>query len=431
MFYIAEKNPLHETSNIHQLVEHLFRREAGKLTTVLTKLFGTHNLQLAEDVVQDTLLKAYDTWKINGLPDNPSAWLFTVARNKAVDSIRRQKHLREYAKTIIPPPQPGDTVSPLVEKMVNSHHMNDDQLRMMFICCHPCVSTDAQVSLILKTLCGFSVTEIAKAFVSGYDTIEKRLFRARQQFRDNPIPFQLPGPAELENRLDTVLMAIYLLFNEGYNSTHHADLIRNDLMKEAIRLCEIICQSREVSNYNAHALIALMCFNAARSDARLDAEGNILLLKQQDRGKWNRYLIAKGIEHLEASANGTFVSKYHLEAGIAYEHARANHYAETDWNAILQCYNLLQQYYPSPVVALNRAIVVSELQGPAAGIEAIERIPDLGDLKKFYLLPATLGELYWQLEIHDTARSYFAKAMELTQSAAEKKLLQQKIDQPV
>jgi RNA polymerase sigma factor (sigma-70 family) len=429
LFYIAEKNSLHESANIHQLVDHLFRGEAGKLTTVLTKLFGTHNLQLAEDVVQDTLLKAYDTWKINGLPDNPSAWLFTVARNKAVDSIRRQKHLREYAKTIIPPPQPEDTISPLVEKMVNSHHMDDDQLRMMLVCCHPSLSTEAQVSLILKILCGFSVTEIAKAFVTGYDTIEKRLYRARQHFRDNPVPFELPGSAELETRLDTVLIAIYLLFNEGYNSTHHADLIRNDLMKEAIRLCEIICQSREVNNYNAHALIALMCFNAARSEARLDAEGNILLLKQQNRGKWNRYLIGKGIEHLEASANGAFVSKYHLEAGIAYEHARANDYGETDWTAILQCYNLLQLHYPSPVVALNRAIVVSELNGPAAGIAAIEGIPDLDNLKKFYLLPATLGELNWQLKRYDIARTYFAKAIELTQSAAEKKLLQQKMGQ--
>jgi RNA polymerase sigma factor (sigma-70 family) len=429
LFYIAEKNALTESPNIHQLVDHLFRREAGKLTTVLTKLFGTHNLQLAEDVVQDTLLKAYDTWKINGLPDNPSAWLFTVARNKAVDSIRRQKHSREYAKTIIPPPQPEDTISPLVEKMVNSLHMDDDQLRMMLVCCHPSLSPEAQVSLILKTLCGFSVTEISRAFVTGYDTIEKRLYRARQHFRDNPVPFELPGSAELENRLDTVLMAIYLLFNEGYNSTHHADLIRSDLMKEAIRLCEIVCESREVNSYNAHALIALMCFNAARSEARLDAEGNILLLKQQDRSKWSRYLINRGIEHLEASANGSLVSKYHLEAGIAYEHARAADYHETNWSAILECYNLLQQYYPSPVVALNRAIVVSELNGPAAAIAAIESIPDLNNLKNFYLLPATLGELNWQLKRYDIARTFFAKAIELTQSATEKKLLQQKMTQ--
>jgi RNA polymerase sigma factor (sigma-70 family) len=312
---------------------------------------------LAEDVVQDTLLKAYDTWKINGLPDNPSAWLFTVARNKAVDSIRRQKHLRNYAKSIIPPPQPENTVAPLVEKMVNMHQIEDDQLRMMFVCCHPSLSTEAQVALILKTLCGFSVTEIARAFVSGYDTIEKRLYRARQAFRDNQVPFELPGAAALEERLDNVLMAIYLLFNEGYNSTQHTDLIRNDLMTEAMRLGEIICRSPEVNHDNAHALMALMFFTTSRNEARLDAYGNILLLKQQDRSRWNSAFIEQGIRHLEASATGQTISKYHFEAAIAYQHAVAPDYKHTNWQAILYYYNLLLQYYPSPVIELNRAII--------------------------------------------------------------------------
>jgi predicted RNA polymerase sigma factor len=320
---------------------------------------------------------------------------------------------------------------PTVQQTINDSTINDDQLRMMLVCCHPSLVVEAQVSLILKTLCGFSVTEIARAFVTSYNAIEKRLYRARQSFRDNQVPFELPPAAELDNRLDNVLLAIYLLFNEGYNSTQHADLIRNDLMQEAMRLCEIICRSPDVYHNNAHALMALMCFTASRNEARLDVEGNILLLKQQDRNKWNKSLIEMGIHHLESSAAGETISKYHLEAGIAYQHAKADHYTETNWNSILQYYHLLYQYYPSPVVALNRAIVISEINGPAEGIKAIEAIGGSSSLKNYYLLPATLGELHWQLQQYDMAKKYFQQAIDLTQSAAEKKLLEQKMNQSV
>jgi RNA polymerase sigma factor (sigma-70 family) len=394
---------------------------------VLTKLFGPQNLQLAEDVVQDTLLKAFNTWKINGLPQNPTAWLFTVARNKAIDVLRQQKRQNEVSKNLTPLLQSEYSLIPTVQEIVNTNTIDDDQLRMMFVCCHPALSTQAQVSLILKTLCGFSVTEIAKAFVTGYDTIEKRLTRARQSFRDNNVQFELPPAAELDNRLDNVLLAIYLLFNEGYNSTQHEDLIRKDLMYEAMQLCELICRSPAVDHFKAHALMALICFTASRNEARQDADGNILLLKQQDRNKWNEALIDKGIFHLEASAPGEKVSRYQLEAGIAYEHARAGNYASTNWKNILQCYDLMCRLYPSPVVELNRAIVISELNGPAEAIKTIEAITNLSSLKKYYLLPATLGELYLQLQRPNKAKQYFLKAIALTHAASEKKLLQQKI----
>ncbi len=396
---------------------------------VLTKLFGPQNLQLAEDVVQDTLLKAFNTWKINGLPQNPSAWLFTVARNKAIDVLRQQKRQNEVSKNLTPLLQSEYSLVPTVQELVNTNTIDDDQLRMMFVCCHPALSTEAQVSLILKTLCGFSVTEIAKAFVTGYDTIEKRLTRARQSFRDNNVQFELPPAAELENRLDNVLLAIYLLFNEGYNSTQHEDLIRKDLMHEAMQLCELICRSRAVDHFKAHALMALICFTASRNEARQDAAGNILLLKEQDRKRWNKALIEKGIFHLEASSEAEQVNKYQLEAGIAYEHARAASYASTNWRNILKCYDLMCQFYPSPIIELNRAIVISEINGPAEGIKAIEAITNLSALKKYYLLPATLGELNWQLQNNKLANQYFAQAMELTKSAAERKLLQQKMNQ--
>jgi RNA polymerase sigma-70 factor (ECF subfamily) len=394
---------------------------------VLTKLFGPQNLQLAEDVVQDTLLKAFNTWKINGLPQNPSGWLFTVARNKAIDVLRQQKRQNEVSKNLTPLLQSEYSLVPTVQDLVNANSIDDDQLRMMFVCCHPALSTEAQVALILRTLCGFSVTEIAKAFVTGYDTIEKRLTRARQSFRDNNVQFGLPPAAELDKRLENVLLSIYLLFNEGYNSTQHQHLVRKDLIHEAMQLCEIILRSSFVDQANVHALLSLICFTASRSDARLDANGDILILKKQDRTKWNRALIAKAIHHLEASAGGESVSKYQLEAGIAYEHARAATYEQTNWHNILRCYDLLCKFYPSPVVELNRAIVVSELNGPAAGIKAIESISSIANLKQYYLLPATLGELHQQLQQWDKARQYFLEALALTHAASEKKLLQQKI----
>lgn len=412
---------------MQQAVDHLFRHEWGKLVTVLTKLFGPQNLQLAEDVVQDTLMQAFNTWKISGLPQNPSAWLFTVARNKAVDLLRKQKREDIVSKNLSALLQSEYTLVPTVHELVNSNTIEDDQLRMMFVCCHPSLSAEAQVSLILKTLCGFSVTEIARAFVAGYDTIEKRLYRARQSFRDNNVQFQLPAAAELEQRMSNVLMAIYLLFNEGYNATQHENLIRKDLMNEAIRLGELICRSNIADHSNAHALLALLCFNASRSDSRLDEDGNILLLQLQDRSKWNRQLIMAGVEHLEASANGNQISKYHLEAGIAYEHARAPGYDTTNWHNILTCYDLLCIHYPSPVISLNRAIVLAELYGPQKALEEIAAIPQLFALKKYYLLPATLGELHLRLKNYTLAEDFLSEALELTQSASEKKLLLQKI----
>jgi RNA polymerase sigma factor (sigma-70 family) len=417
--------------NIEQTVEHLFRHEWGKLVSTLTKVFGVHNLQLAEDVVQDTLLAALNTWKIKGLPDNPTAWLFTAARNKAIDVLRNQQRGQEYAKQITPLLQSEYTLVPVMNELVSTETIDDDRLRMMFVCCHPSISTEAQVTLILKTLCGFSVTEIARAFVTNYDTIEKRLYRARQHFRDQKVEFELPPRQQLEERLENVLLSVYLLFNEGYNSTNHEELIRRDMMQEAMRLCELVCRNTAVPNENAHALMALMCFTASRNDARIDKNGNVLLLKQQDRTKWNRGLIETGIYHLEQSAAGEYMSKFHIEAGIAYEHAVARDYAHTNWNHILNCYNLLYNHYPSPIIALNRAIVVAELYGPAKGIETIEAIPDIASLKNYYLLPATLGELHWQLKEFTKAKDYFKQASQLTQNAIEKKLLHQKIEQEV
>ncbi len=426
--YRTEIIALAHSPHIEQTVEHLFRHEWGKLVSVLTKLFGPQNLQLAEDVVQDTLEKALHTWKIGGLPDNPSAWLFTAARNKAIDVLRRQKRTDALAQQITPLLQSEYSLVPTVHETVQAGSINDDQLRMMFVCCHPSLSAEAQVALILKTLCGFSVTEIAKSFLTGYGTIEKRLYRARQSFRDNQVSFDLPPENEISNRLENVLTAIYLLFNEGYNSTQHEKLVREDLMQEAMRLCELICSSTLVEQAEARALLALMNFIASRNETRLDDAGNILLLAQQDRGRWNKERIREGIRHLERSTESDRISRYHLEAMIAYEHAAAPTYEQTNWNSILRYYDLLRVHYPSPIVELNRAIAIGEWYGPAEGIKAIESIPPSAPLLTYYLLPATLGEFWLKLRQREKAIRYFNEAKSLTHSAAEKKLLQQKID---
>jgi len=412
---------------INTTIAHLFRRESGKLVAVLTGIFGPHNLQMAEDVVQDTLIKAMDSWKYRGVPDDPSAWLFRVAKNQALDIIRKQKTRQQYEKSISTLLNSEYTLGPLVNELMNKQDISDDQLRMMFTCCHPSLPLESQVALILKTLCGFSVSEIAKAFITNNDTIEKRLYRAKQQFRDQKIEFLIPDLLDASDRLDNVLTAIYLLFNEGYNSTHHEALIRKDLLDEALRLALLLVEHPKTRHPKVHALLSLMYFTCARTDARQDKDGNILLLKDQDRKLWNRDFIQKGIDFLEASAAADEISVYHLQAGIAREHMLATAYERTNWGNILHLYNLLYAMDPSPVVALNRAIAIAELYGPKAGIDAIENIPQKNTIEKYYLFPATLGEFYNKLADHSKAKEFYQEAMRLTQSAAEKNLLQKKI----
>jgi RNA polymerase sigma factor (sigma-70 family) len=409
--------------NIHQAAEHLFRHEAGKLVAVLTRVFGPHNLHLAEDVVQDTLLKALESWKLQGLPANPTGWLFTVARNKALDVLRREKTAAAHVATLAPMWQPE---APDINELMQENQIPDAQLRMMFVCCHPKLQPEAQVALILKTLCGFSVAEIAKAFITGTDAIEKRLYRARQQFDDKSVVFDLPLPQELDERLDIVLAAIYFIFNEGNNAARSDTIVRMDLLEEAMRLAQLLGNHPFTRRPKIYALLALFCFNSARADTRQDDAGNILLLQHQNRSQWSQPLIAQGTRFLEQSVGGD-ASRYHLEAMIAYEHAVAPAFEYTNWSNIIAYYNLLFKLHPSPVVALNRAIAIGEKDGPGAGIEAIENIAGSEKLIKYYLLPATLGEMYARLQQRNKAAAFFTRAIALTTSAAEKKLLQAKL----
>lgn len=408
------------------LIDHLFRHESGKLISVLTRIFGPHNLELAEDVVQDVLVKALDHWKYHGVPENPTAWLFTAARNKALDVIRRERHHKEFASNLSPLLKSEYSASPTLQHLVKEDEIEDEQLRMMFVCCHPLVSEEGQVALILKTLCGFSVGEIAKAFISNEETITKRLFRAREQFRNEKIKFELPDPHELQLRLDNVLTAIYLIFNEGYNSTSHDSLIREDLVEESLRLGKMISDHRLTRQEKSLGLLSLMCFQSARLYSRLDTEGRLLQLKEQDRSQWNQPLIRQAQYYLQEASKCESLSSFTLEAAIAQEHCIAGNYAETNWKKILQLYDWLFNIKPDALIALNRLIVFAEVHGPQAALTYSRQLDDRS-LRNYYLFPAALGEWNAQVGKNKEARKYFEDAIRLTQSPTEKALLQNKI----
>jgi RNA polymerase sigma factor (sigma-70 family) len=415
------------SQTIEQTIEHLFRRESGKIIALLVRVFGTHNLELVEDVVQDTLLKALDYWRFKGIPQNPTAWVLQVAKNKALDIIRREKLKNRFAEDIHNLLQSEYSLVPTLNNLIQENEIQDDQLRMMFACCHPSLPAEAQIALILKTLCGFSIAEIARAFVSNEETIGKRLYRAKQLFREQKIKFEIPDNQQINARLENVLTAIYLLFNEGYNATQHDTLIRQDLLEESLRLGKMLAEHPRTRGGEACALLALMCFHVARVSARLDEMGNILHLKRQNRHLWDRELIQIGFEYLDQATQNQYISFYHIEAGIAYEHCVASSYEKTNWQRIIILYDLLYQIQPNPIVALNRAIALAESQGAAVGLAAIAQIKDLASLQKFYLLPATLGEMYFQLNDLAKARHYWQEALALTQSPSEKRFLEDKL----
>ena len=395
---------------------------------MLTKIFGPHNLELAEDVVQDTLLKALEHWKFHGMPENPSAWLFTVARNKALDVVRRDRHRKEFAAEITPLLKSEYSVTPTMERLFSEHEIEDEQLRMMFVCCNPSITAEGQVALILKTLCGFSVNEIANAFLANEETITKRLYRARQQFRDEKTLFALPAPADLDGRLENVLMAVYLIFSEGYNSSHHDSLIREDLVEEALRLGKMLTDHPLTRTADSLALLALMCFQSARLYGRVNESGQLLQLRDQDRTRWNQDLIQQGIHFLQESSHGEQMSAYHLEAAIAHEHCVAKSYPETDFAKILKFYDWLMQIKPEPLIALNRLIAFAEVSGPEKALEELLHFPHIDSLRNYYLLPAVLGDWSARLGDSEKAKTYFEEAIHLTHSPAEKQFLKTKID---
>ncbi|HEV7333297.1 MAG TPA: sigma-70 family RNA polymerase sigma factor [Flavisolibacter sp.] len=409
--------------SIQQTVDHFFRHESGKMIAVLSRLLGLQHLQAAQDIAQDTLLQALQTWRINGLPDQPKAWLYRVAKNKAIDFLRREKTCRRVESAQAYLLQSEFALYNTITHLFEEEAITDSQLRMIFACCHPSIPVESQIALALKTLCGLSAGEIAKAFLKDEETIAKRIYRAKEKIRTENIALDLPSPDQLPGRLDAVLHCLYLLFNEGYNSSHPEQLIREDLCEEAMRLTYLLTQIPLTNLPRTNALLALFCFQASRLKARLDEGGNIILLKQQDRSKWYRPLIQKGFLFLEAATQEE-LSVYHLEAAIAYLHAVAPSFEETDWKAIYYLYQVLADQHPDAFVFLNKAIAASYAISKEEGLKQLEAI---SGLEKYYLYHTAIGEIYFELRQPAIARQHFEKALSLTRSAAEQQLLQEKI----
>jgi RNA polymerase sigma factor (sigma-70 family) len=423
-----EANPIEtsaEPREIFQVVEHLFRHEAAKMVATLTGIFGIEHLTLAEDVVQEALARALQTWPFYGVPKNPAAWLMQTARNRALDVVRRQKNFREKEPEIIH--AMDREVSSPDETILSEEEITDDRLRMMFVCCHPQIPMEAQAALALKTLCGFGVTEIARAFFTTDAAIAKRLTRAKQKIAEAKIPFEIPSGGELSQRLDGVLQSLYLLFNEGYKASAGDKLVRVDICAEAIRLADLLAKHPAGNQPKTYALLALMSLNAARIPARVDDEGNLLRLREQNRTKWNQPMIARGMFHLAQSASGGEISEYHLQAGIAACHCGAKDYSSTDWKQILALYDRLLEFDDSPVVALNRAVALAEARGPQAGIDAVNAIADLKSLESYYLFHAVMGDFELQLDRLPVAAQHFQRALQLAEMQPEKKFLEKRL----
>ena len=418
------------SDNIDKLTDNLFRHESGKMVAVLTKIFGAEHLDLAEDVVQDTFISAIGNWKLKGIPENPSGWLFRSARNKAIDVIRRNRFTQQFdfndpERELL---KSEYTLSTVMDSFWQEEAIKDDLLKMMFACCHPGINMESQIALVLKTLCGFSTAEIARAFLSSEETVTKRLYRTREFFRAQKTKPAFPPVSQLKDRTGAVLKTIYLIFNEGYNSTHTDEFIRKDLIDQSMYLCRLLCENSHTTSPEVMAALALMCLHAARIDSRISEEGDILLLAEQDRTKWDKELIMMGNHYLNLSATGNELSSYHVEAGIAYEHCMAESLQHTNWERILQYYDWLVMLHPdSPIVMLNRMTVVFKIKGAEKTLEEIQSSPFLPEWEKHYLYYSLLGEIHAGTD-KTKAISFFEKSKTLTKSSAEKRLLQKKIN---
>ena len=402
-----------------ELIPHLFRTEYRKIVSVLSKRFGLDQIEIAEDITSDTFLAAAQSWGLNGLPQNPVAWLYHVAKNKAKNHLQRnsvfEKKIAPELKKELP-----DLYEPEID--LSPQNINDSQLQMMFAICHPSISPEAQIGLSLRILCGFGIEEIADAFLTNKETINKRLSRARERLREEKIKIEIPDLSQIESRLETVLTTIYLLFNEGYFSLSQNEPIRKDLCLEAMRLCTMLVENKVTNKPAVNALLSLMCFQASRFEARMDKNGEQVLYEDQDENLWNPELISKGGYFLNCAASGNKVSKYHLEAAIAYWSTQKTDTKEK-WENVLQLYDQLLQLEYSPIAALNRAFAIAKVYGKERAIAEAEKL-NLEDNPFYYSL---LGELYTDLD-NKKAKQYFGKAMEFAKTVPGRQGIQRKID---
>ncbi|HEY1380600.1 MAG TPA: DUF6596 domain-containing protein [Gemmataceae bacterium] len=403
-------------ADVPGLVEHLFRHEAGRLLAGLGRRLGLDHFDLAEESVQDALVQALRQWPRAGVPPNPAAWLARAAHSRALDRLRRKaadaRARAALEERVTQPPADGD------EQL-------DDQLAMIFACCHPALAPEARVALTLKAVCGFGTAEVGRAFLLDEPAVAQRIVRAKRALREQAVALAVPPPAELPARLDSVLHVLYLLFNEGYAAHRGEDLVRHDLCEEALRLGLLLARRPDTALPKVHALLSLMFLQASRLPARVDDAGELLLLAEQDRSKWDGRLIAAGLRHLGQSSAGEELTTYHVEAGIAAVHAQAESEAATDWPRLVWLYDRLREQSPSPVVELNRAVVVARVDGPAAGLAALE--PLGWPLRNYYLLHATRADLLRRLGRAAEAAEAYRAALACPCSEPERRFLRRRL----
>jgi RNA polymerase sigma-70 factor (ECF subfamily) len=409
-------------SNSNAAVDALYRSDWGRIVATLIGQFG--DFEMAEDAAQEAFTAAIDQWRVDGVPDYPRAWIVQTAKHKVIDRLRRQTRSQEKLESYVA----SGLIPTITEPDYLSDEIPDERLRLIFTCCHPALSLESQVALTLRTLGGLQTEEIARAFLVPTTTMAQRLVRAKRKIRDAGIPYRIPDTREMPERLDAVLNAIYLVFNEGYAPTRGEPLVRADLCSEAIRLARLLRLLMSPTPPEVASLLALMLLHDSRRDARHDAAGDLIVLEDQDRTLWNREQISEALPLVE-EAMRQGIGPYALEAAIAAEHCRATRSEDTDWDQITRLYSLLEQLMPSPVVTLNKAVAIAMAQGPENALPVIDSLLVSGELEDYYLLHAARADMLRRLgELKSAAKSY-SRALEIVTNESERRFLERRLQE--
>jgi RNA polymerase sigma-70 factor (ECF subfamily) len=407
-----------------ELVDHFFRHESAKLLAVLTRAFGLARLELVEECVQEAMMAALKTWRQRGVPDNPGGWIHRVARNRALDALRRE---RTHQRALSLSGQTEEATEALIDDWLLEERLPDSLLRMMFVCCHPALDQRSQIALTLNILCGFSVAEVSRGLLITTEAGKKRIQRAKRALAAARVRVDLPPAGELKTRLAVVQTVLYVMFNEGYSTSRGHEPLRDDVCEEAARLCHLLCEHEAFSTPSTRALLALMLFHGARLEARVDSEGAAVLLEDQDRSRWDRLLIRVGESWLER-ARTDHLSRFHLEAAIAHLHCQAPSVSETPWYRIVGLYDRLLSLHDSPIYALNRAIALGESGRPEAALAEIEALRDGREMREYYLLDSAAGRLHELLGDNASASAAYRRARSAAGAPHARSLLDRKLE---
>jgi len=410
---------------LSRTIETLYRSESGRVLATLVRLLG--NLDLAEESMHEAFAAALESWTLAGIPDKPRPWLISTARFKAIDAMRRRARFDGAQRDLVAHIESRVNDAPSGNEEIGDEEIEDDRLRLIFTCCHPALPPEGQVALTLREICGLTTEEIARAFLATPATLAQRIVRAKAKIRETPIPYEVPAPQELRERLDAVLRVIYLVFNEGYSAATGAEVTRAELTGEAIRLGRLLTGLQPEPE--VIGLLALMLLQESRRAARTSPTGELILLDNQDRALWNREQIAEGVALVEKALSSRRFGAYTLQAAIAAVHAEAESPAATDWGQIVALYNQLVRIHPSPVAHLNRAVAIAMRDGPEAGLKHIDAVLEHGELANYYLAHSARADMYRRLGRTAEARSSYEKALALTQQEPERQFLQERIRQ--